>query len=42
VLEGLGVVCQMCIDEGRKSEEVYKEVQEYFNKLSVSGYKILK
>ena len=42
ILEGLGVICEACINEGRTSEEVYREVQRYFNKVGVAGYKVTK
>jgi hypothetical protein len=40
VLEGLGVICKKCIENGMDEKEVYGEVYKYFAKLSKS-YKIL-
>jgi hypothetical protein len=42
-LEGLALTCQKCVDRGMAVKEVYGELQNYFNKISISGgYKIIK
>ena len=40
VLEGLGVICKKCIEDGIDEKKVYGEVYKYFAKLA-GDYKIL-